>query len=73
MKHLILALFVVALIACAGTPKTQVIEDPLSPDGFTNFLIFDGDGHTDVLLEDPILQDGENYILFRESRCEDCP
>ena len=65
MKYLFLIILTTGLLACTTAPRKQVIEDPLSPKGFTNYLIYNGTEQPDILLEDPLSpKDFHNYLLF---------
>ena len=52
------------LAACGSSHKRQIIEDPLSPSGHTNYLIFDETGKSE-LIQDPLSpKQYRNYLLF---------
>jgi len=72
MRTLIAFLVVAGLIACSAG-QSQVIQDPLSPHGFENFIIYNPDGSQDYLVEDSITsnKDFTNYIHFRGQRHEE--
>ena len=72
MRALVAAIVLLGLIAC-GSGQSQVVQDPLSPHGFENFIIYNPDGSQDYLVEDSITsnKDFTNYILFRGQRYEE--
>ena len=66
-KKFVLCLLCFGILTACGPPryKKQIIEDPLSPSGHTNYLIFHEDGSKSVVLEDPLSPEHyRNYLLF---------
>jgi len=64
-KFVLCLLCLGVLTACGSSHKKQIIQDPLSPKGSTNYLIYDDQGGRSEVIQDPLSPEGfTNYLLF---------